>query len=145
LIGVSNFTIPLIERAAAFLGPGEIVTNQVELHPYLQCRRLAAACTRNGVSITAYMPLAKGRVLDDPVLKRIGARHFASAASATLAWLLQKGMIVIPASHSRRHMETNLAATSVMLSDAEMSEIDALDRGDRMIDPAKAPEWDVPP
>jgi 2,5-diketo-D-gluconate reductase B len=91
------------------------------------------------------MPLAKGRVLDDPVLKDIGTRHGASAATATLAWLLQKGMIVIPASHSRRHMATNFAATALNLSNAEMKEIDALDRGDRMIDPAKAPEWDEPP
>lgn len=145
LIGVSNFTIPLIERSVALLGPGEIVTNQVELHPYLQSRRLAAACRQHGVTVTAYMPLAKGRVIDDPVLTRIGAAHGVSAATATLAWLMRKGMIVIPASHRRGHMAANFAATTLRLSDADMAAIDALDRNDRMIDPAKAPEWDMPP
>jgi 2,5-diketo-D-gluconate reductase B len=145
LIGVSNFTIPLIEKSVALLGPGAISTNQVELHPYLQSRRLRAACERNGVTITAYMPLAEGKVSADPVLRRIAARHGATAAMVSLAWLLQNGMIVIPASSRREHMESNFRATSLRLAPKEMAEIDALDQNDRMIRPAKAPVWDDPP
>lgn len=145
LIGVSNFTIALIEKSVALLGRGEIVTNQVELHPYLQSRRLAEACEQAGVVITAYMPLAKGRTADDPVLRRIGEGHGVTAATVTLAWLMQKGIIVIPASSRREHLEANLAAGGIRLTNEEMAEIDGLDRADRMINPAKAPEWDVPP
>lgn len=145
MIGVSNYTIDLIRRSVALLGPGEIVTNQVELHPYLQSRRLREACRHHGVTLTAYMPLAKGKVSDDPTLRRIGAAHDVSAASATLAWLLQHDLIVIPASGSRAHMEANLAAASLDLSDAEMTAIDDLDRHERMINPASAPSWDDPP
>lgn len=145
MIGVSNFTIPLIERSVALLGPGEIVTNQVELHPYLQSRRLSEACRHASVTMTAYMPLAKGRVADDLVLQKIAAHHDATPAAVALAWLMQKGAIAIPASSRREHLEDNLKALSIRLTGAEMAAVDALDRSDRMINPAKAPEWDVPP
>ena len=143
-IGVSNFTIALVERAVALLGRGEIATNQVELHPYLQSRRLVEACRQHNVSITAYMPLAKGRVARDPVLQSIGDAHGVTAATATLAWLLQRDMIVIPASGSVAHMAANLAAASIRLTPEEMAAIDRLDCGDRMINPARSPDWDVP-
>ena len=73
LIGVSNFPTALIERAVKLLGPGELATNQVEMHPFLQNRKVLECCRKHGVAVTAYMPFAKGRVVDDPVLKRIGA------------------------------------------------------------------------
>lgn len=144
LIGVSNFTIALIEKSVALLGPGEIATNQVELHPYLQGRRLRAACERHGVRTTAYLPLAKGKVADDPALQRIARRHGVAPATVALAWLLQSGMIAIPASSRREHMEANYGALSLALDLAEMAEIGALDRGERIIDPPKAPAWDSP-
>ncbi len=145
LIGVSNYTISLIERSVALLGPGEIATNQVELHPYLQSHRLAAACRAHGVQVTAYMPLAKGRAAGDPVLQDIGAAHGVGAAAAALAWLMQKGIAVIPASGKPEHMRANFAATGILLSEEEVRRVDTLDRGDRIVDPAKAPAWDVPP
>jgi 2,5-diketo-D-gluconate reductase B len=145
LIGVSNFTIALIDKAMRLLGPGGLATNQVELHPYLQSRRLTAACTAHGITVTAYMPLAKGKVAGDPVLMRIGARHGVPAASVSLAWLLQSGRIVIPASSRVEHMRANRAALGLMLTPDEMAEIAGLDRGERMINPTKAPAWDNPP
>jgi 2,5-diketo-D-gluconate reductase B len=68
LVGVSNFPIDYLERSIALLGHGEIVNNQVELHPFLQQRKLRDYCDRQGISITAYMPLAKGKVLHEPVI-----------------------------------------------------------------------------
>jgi 2,5-diketo-D-gluconate reductase B len=142
LIGVSNFTISLIDKAVALLGPGAIATNQVELHPYLQNRKLRARCQASGIAVTAYMPLAKGRVTHEPAIRAIAAHHDTSAAAVTLAWLLHQGIIVIPASGRREHMEANLDALSLALSVEEAAAITALDRGDRMINPAKSPDWD---
>ena len=142
LIGVSNFTISLTDKAVALLGPGAIATNQVELHPYLQNRKLRARCEANGIAVTAYMPLAKGRVTHEPAIRAIAAHHDTSPAAVTLAWLLHQGIIVIPASGRREHMAANLDALSLDLSAEEAATIAALDRGDRMINPAKSPDWD---
>jgi 2,5-diketo-D-gluconate reductase B len=141
-IGVSNFPCALLDRAVACVGPGQLATNQVELHPFLQNRTLRACCARHGIVVTAYMPLAKGRVLQDPVLRRIGTEVDASPATVALAWLLQQGIVAIPASSRRAHLEANLAARDLRLSPAHMAAIDALDRGQRLVDPQKAPVWD---
>jgi 2,5-diketo-D-gluconate reductase B len=142
MIGVSNFPCALVEKAVARVGPGELVTNQVELHPYLQNRAVRSCCRRHGIVVTAYMPLAGGRVAGDPLLKRIAARHGVSAPAIALAWLTQRGMVAIPASGRREHMAANLRALDVTLEDDELVSIDGLDRGERLINPAKSPEWD---
>jgi 2,5-diketo-D-gluconate reductase B len=143
LIGVSNFTVAHLDEAVAIIGEGEIATNQVEYHPFLQCPRLTAGCARLGIPITAYMPLAKGGVSRDPTLIAIGIAHGVLPSTVSLAWLLQKGMIVIPASAKPEHMKANLMAASVRLTASEIAAIDKLDRGERIIDPAGlAPAWD---
>ena len=142
LIGVSNFPNALLERAVATLGPGEIATNQVETHPFLQNRKVLECCRKHGVAVTAYMPLAKGRVAADPVLRRIGEPHGASSNQVSLAWLNRLGVLAIPASSRREHMQSNFDATAIRLSDADMAAIAPLDRGERIIDPPDAPAWD---
>jgi len=142
LIGVSNFTIRHLEQAIAAVGAAEIATNQVELHPFLQNRKLAAFMREQGIHLTAYMPLAYGKVMQDAVIKRIAEAHGATPAQVTLAWLLQQGYAVIPSSTKRANLESNLAARGLTLSDAEMAEIATLDRGERLANPDFAPKWD---
>jgi 2,5-diketo-D-gluconate reductase B len=142
LIGVSNFTIRHLEQAIATVGAAEIATNQVELHPFLQNRKLAAFMREQGIHLTAYMPLAYGKVMQDAVIKRIAEAHGATPAQVTLAWLLQQGYAVIPSSTKRANLESNLAARGLKLSDAEMAEIATLDRGERLANPDFAPKWD---
>jgi 2,5-diketo-D-gluconate reductase B len=142
LIGVSNFPVALLERASAILGPGAIVNDQVEVHVYLQNRKLCAYCARRGITVTAYVPLAKGRVAHEPLLRRIAARHGALPSQIALAWLMQQGIAVIPASSRREHMAANLKAQDIRLCEEEMAAIGGLDRGERIIDPATAPAWD---
>lgn len=142
LIGVSNFTTALLEKGVAILGPGALATNQVEMHPHFHNRKVLAWCDAHGVSITAYMPLGLGRVLGDPKIAAVADRTGASPAQVSLAWLLQRGVIVIPASRSRAHMEANLKAANITLSDADMTAMAGTDRNHRMINPAKSPAWD---
>jgi 2,5-diketo-D-gluconate reductase B len=142
LIGVSNFPCALLDRAVEVVGAGELVTNQVELHPYLQNRLVRACAARHGMTTTAYMPLAGGRVVHDPVLAHIGARHGESAAVVAVAWLLRHGLVAIPASSRIDHLKANLRARHLDLSDHELDGIDALDRGLRLVNPTKAPAWD---
>ncbi|UUE96735.1 2,5-didehydrogluconate reductase DkgB [Xanthomonas hortorum pv. pelargonii] len=142
-IGVSNFTIALIKQAIEILGADAIATNQIEVHPYLQNRTLIAFLREQGIHVTSYMTLAVGEVLKDPVIQAIAARHDATPAQVTLAWALQQGYSVIPSSTKRENLASNLKAQSLQLSEQDMREIAALDRGQRLANPkAIAPDWD---
>lgn len=142
-IGVSNFTVALMQQAIAAVGAGAIATNQVELHPYLQNRTVAEFARSQGIHITSYMTLAYGKVLGDPVVGAIAQAHGATPAQVALAWALQLGYAVIPSSIRRENLASNLKAKQLRLSDAEMAQIAALDRGGRLVDPeGLAPAWD---
>lgn len=143
LIGVSNFTIALLQQAAAAAGAGEIATNQVELHPYLQNRRLAEFARSQGIHITSYQTLAYGRVLQDPVIAAIAQAHGATPAQVALAWAMQQGYAVIPSSTKPANLASNLKARDLRLADEEMARIATLDRNERVTNPGGlAPDWD---
>lgn len=142
-IGVSNFTLALMQEAIAAVGAGQIATNQVELHPYLQNRKVADFARNQGIHITSYMTLGYGKVLTDPVLGEIAKRHNATPAQVTLAWAMQLGYSVIPSSTRRENLEGNLRAVDLRLTDADMAAIAALDRNERITSPESlAPAWD---
>lgn len=143
-IGVSNFTIALLEEACSVLGDGAILTNQVELNPWFRNRRLADHCTARGILVTCYQPIAQGRLSADPVLQRIGGNHGATPEQVALAWELACGYAAIPTSGKRERIAQNFAARELALSESEVAEIDMLDRGVRSIDPAWGPDWDQP-
>ena len=141
-IGVSNFTIDQMQQAVAAVGDGVIKTNQIELHPFLQNRKVVAAALDLGIHITAYMPLAYGKVMDDAVLQQIAQAHATTAAQISLAWLLQQSFSVIPSSTKRENLVSNLQAGAITLTAEEMQQIADLDRGERLVDPDFAPVWD---
>lgn len=142
-IGVSNFNIELMQRAIAAVGAEQIATNQVELHPYLQNRKLARFARDAGIGLTSYMTLAYGKVLGDPTLAAIADKHRATPAQVALAWAMQLGYSVIPSSTKRDNLASNLLATSLRLDEDDMHRIEALDRGERLTDPdGLAPAWD---
>lgn len=142
-IGVSNFTVDLMRQAIAAVGAAEIATNQVELHPYLQNRKVADFAHSHGISITSYMTLGYGSVLKDPVIQAIAEAHQATPAQVTLAWAMQLGYAVIPSSTRRAHLESNMKARQLRLSDDEMARMAALDTNSRLTSPeGLAPAWD---
>ena len=142
-IGISNFTVALMQEAIDAVGAQNIATNQIELHPYLQNRKVAQFANEHGIQITSYMTLAYGEVLKDPVIEQIAKRHAATPAQVTLAWAMQLGYAVIPSSTQRANLESNLKACDLTLSDEDMAQIAALDRGQRLTSPASlAPQWD---
>lgn len=136
-IGVSNFTINHLKDAFAITEKHniEIVNNQVEYHPGLNQEELLNFCSKNNILITAYSPLAQGKVFDDPTLNEIAKRHSKSAAQVSLAWLMEKGLIVIPKASSKEHIKTNLDIFDISLSSDEIMKIDALGTSDRLITP----------
>ncbi|MEJ8814185.1 2,5-didehydrogluconate reductase DkgB [Variovorax ureilyticus] len=142
-IGVSNFTIALLRQAIALAGREAIATNQVEISPYLQNRKLAAFAREEGIHLTSYMTLAYGKVLQEPVLTAIADRHGATPAQVALAWALRQGWSVIPSSTRRENLQGNLKAMQMHLDDEDMAAIGALDRNERLANPeGLAPQWD---
>ncbi|SDZ66099.1 2,5-didehydrogluconate reductase DkgB [Pseudomonas sp. NFIX28] len=142
-IGVSNFTIDLMGQAIAAVGADNIATNQIELHPYLQNRKVVEFAQSQGIHITSYMTLAYGAVLDDPVIQQIAEQHRATPAQVTLAWAMQSGHAVIPSSTRRANLESNLKACALTLSEEDLQRIASLERGHRLTSPAGiAPAWD---
>lgn len=142
MIGVSNFSINYLKQAERFLGKGALATNQIEIHPYLQNPNMAAYAKATDLTLTAYRPLAEGRVSADPVLQNIANHHGASPATVALAFLIAEGRIVVPASTNQQRLRDNLAAQTLELSEEEIGWIRRLDRGERFINPEKAPVWD---
>ncbi|WP_244815931.1 aldo/keto reductase [Caballeronia sp. Lep1P3] len=139
--GVSNFTARLLEEALEAPGGREIVTNQIEVSPFLANRALVDATQRLGVKVTAYMPLGEGRAHNDPTIKAIAAKHGATPAQVTFAWLLSRGIVVLSASTNAQHQQSNWDAQKLKLDADDIAKIDTLDEGKRNANPSFAPKW----
>ncbi|HVY59136.1 MAG TPA: aldo/keto reductase [Xanthobacteraceae bacterium] len=141
-VGVANFTVAMIEEAVK-IADEPLVTNQIEVHPYIDQTKVLAACRRHGLSVTAYCPLARGKVPNDETLIRIGKAHGKSASQVALRYLVQQGLIVIPRTSKRERLKENLEIFDFALSETEMVEIGKLKRPDgRVVNPPHAPQWD---
>jgi diketogulonate reductase-like aldo/keto reductase len=144
-IGVSNFTLAMLEEAVRVC-PEPLITNQVEYHAYLPQDRMLAALRKHGMVLTAYCPVARGKLLDDPVIGEIGKAHGKTHAQVALRWLIQQPMVAaVPRALEERHIEENLDIFDFTLSDEEMRRISVLrGRQIRIADPPeRAPKWDV--
>jgi 2,5-diketo-D-gluconate reductase B len=142
LIGVSNFTIADIVEAEDILGTDSLATNQFERHPLLRNQKLVDACTRRGIAVTCYLPLARGRCAGIPAIETIAQAHGATPHQIALAVSLNEGHIVIPTSGHRDRIAENYAAKDIALTPAELDALRAVDRNDRQINPAWSPAWD---
>lgn len=141
-IGISNFTVALIEQAVA-LCPEPLVCNQVEYHPYLDQAKVLAACRSHGLALVAYSPVARGRVKNDEVLRRIGARHDKTPAQICLRWLVQQNVVAIPRTSKVERLSENIDLFDFALTQAEMEEISALGSPEgRIVDFGFSPQWD---
>ncbi len=142
-IGVANFTIPLLDQAVQ-LSTEPLVTNQVEMHPFIDQTRLLAACRKHGLVVTAYCPLARGKAPGNAMLEKIGKAHARGPAQIALRYLVQQGIIPIPRTANPDHLAANLAVFDFVLSDDEMAEIGGLKGpGGRVVNPPHAPTWDA--
>jgi diketogulonate reductase-like aldo/keto reductase len=131
-IGVCNFT----ERHFVELFRNAKITpavNQIELHPHLSLQSLVAYCEKHGIACEAWSPLGGdgGKLLDDPVLKKIAEKYSKSVAQVILRWDLQKGIINIPKSTHEARIVANANLYDFELSADDMKTIDDLDSDPR--------------
>jgi 2,5-diketo-D-gluconate reductase B len=142
-IGVANFTTSMIDEAVR-LASEPLVANQIEVHPFLDQSKVLAACRKHGISVTAYCPLARGKVPGNDVVERIARACHKSSSQIALRYLVQQGIVPIPRTANLDHLAANLALFDFKLSESEMAEIAGLKRPDgRVVNPAHAPVWDI--
>lgn len=135
-IGVSNFTVHHIEKAIiATTLP--ISVNQVEFNPLFYQKELYEFCKEHKIAVTAYSPLARGKVFQNEILTKIAQSKKCDAGLISLAWLLNKGIVVIPKASSEDHIRNNFHALEVLLNEEEVKQIDNIKTHERMI----YPEW----
>jgi 2,5-diketo-D-gluconate reductase A len=128
-IGVSNFQVAHLERLAAESDVRPAV-NQIELHPYFQNDEVDAYGRANGIATEAWAPIAQGKVLDDPALAGIAARHGRSPAQIVLRWHIERGNIVFPKSTTPARIKENFELFDFRLEPGDVQTIDALGRGE---------------
>ena len=138
-IGVSNFTIPLLEKLAKETDVIPMV-NQVEFHPFLYQKELLAYCYRQGIQLEAYTPIARGKFFDHEGLQQIAKKHQKTAAQVMLAWSVQHNVVVIPKSmHEGRILENS--DIFFELEDQDMEILDHLQPQTRLITSPDAPPY----
>jgi diketogulonate reductase-like aldo/keto reductase len=141
-IGVSNFTVGLIEEAVR-LASEPLTCNQIECHPFLDQSKVIAASRRHGLAVVAYSPIARGKAKADPVLRQIGKAHAKTATQACLRFLVQQEIVVIPRTSNVDRLAENFAILDFELTPVEMKAIAALaSRRGRVVDWGGSPQWD---
>ncbi|HNQ91856.1 MAG TPA: aldo/keto reductase [Alphaproteobacteria bacterium] len=143
MIGVSNYPTALMRRIIEET-EAEIVTDQVEYHPYLSQSAVLDFCRQHDMFLTAYSPLARGKVRTDMTLLEIAGKYGKSAGQVALRWLVQQESVVaIPKTENLLHLNTNLEIFDFELSPEEMAKISALAQPNgRIVAPDWSPKWD---
>ena len=126
-IGVSNHQQHHLEKILATANTKPMV-NQIELHPQLTQEPLRSYCADHDIAITSWSPLARGRLLEDPVLSEIAKTHGKSVAQVIIRWHLQSDLIVIPKSVTPSRIRENAQVFDFSLSEEEMTMIDGLNQ-----------------
>jgi 2,5-diketo-D-gluconate reductase A len=130
-IGVSNFRVEdleMLEREAEVLP----TVNQIELHPHFPQAELRAWHHEHRIATESWSPLAQGDLLSNETIAAVAARHDRTPAQAILRWHLQLGNVVIPKSVTPKRIRENFELFDFELTDDDMTEIAALDVGQRI-------------
>lgn len=128
--GVSNHHEHHLEKLLAKANVAPMV-NQVELHPYLQQDALKAFCREHQIAITAWSPLGRGGVLNDPAILEISQEVGKTAAQVVLRWHLQNDTIIIPKSVTPSRIEENAQIFDFELTPKQMDKLQSLNRNQR--------------
>lgn len=133
-IGVSNWTIPGLEKMAKFAKVTPHV-NQIEIHPFLPNEELVQYCFNKNILPVAYSPLGSQnqvpttgeRVSENKTLNEVAQKGGNTLAQVLIAWGLRRGYVVLPKSSNPARIESNFK--SIELSDADFAAINAVAKG----------------
>src|SRR4051794_10157502 len=128
-IGVSNFEVDHLERLAAECDLVPAV-NQIELHPYFLNEEAHEYGREHGIATEAWSPIARGTILDEPVITEIADRMGRTPAQVVLRWHLERGTIVFPKSTTPARIRENFGLSGFALEAVDREAIDGLDQGE---------------
>jgi 2,5-diketo-D-gluconate reductase B len=141
-IGVSNFPVALLKRAVEEVR-APIACNQIEYHVLLDQSAVLRYAQEKNIAVTAYCPLAQGRLAEHPALAELARKHGATPAQVALKWLLDQDCVAaIPKAARRESQLANLEALKLQLDDVDRAAIAALPKDTRFVNPGWAPAWD---
>lgn len=129
-IGVSNFTIEYLQDLLAH-STIKPVLNQVELHPKLSQKELIAFCKEHDIQVQAWSPIARGAVLNEPLIVELAKKYKKSTAQIILRWHLQNDVLIIPKSTNKERLKSNASIFDFELLKEDMQKIDALNENKR--------------
>lgn len=126
-IGVSNFNVAELQQLLATANVAPVV-NQVQFSPYEYRQGLLDACRADGIVLEAYSPLGQGRHLASETATRIAQRLGRTPAQVLLRWCIERDVPLIAKSTHRDRIAENAQIFDFRLSNADIAELDALDR-----------------
>jgi len=130
-IGVSNFTVPHLQRLVLETGVVPVV-NQIELHPMLPQRELREFHARHRILTESWTPLGQGAPLRHATVAALAAKHRRTPAQVVLRWHLELGLVVIPKSATPARIRENAAVFDFHLDPADLAQLAALENGHRI-------------
>lgn len=135
-IGISNQTPGIMQK---YLPDMKILpaVNQVELNPLFQQKELRKFMKEYGIVTEAWYPLGHGdnKLLTNPVLEALAEKYHKNVGQIILRWHVQEGIVALPKATTKAHIEGNIDIFDFNLTEAEMSQIRALDTGKGTHDP----------
>lgn len=144
-IGVSNYTASMLDKLSD-ISDEQFVCNQVEFHPLLDQSTLLTAANRTGIPLASYCPVARGKVLQEPLILQLAEQYQRTPAQIVLRWVLQKGVSVNVMSSKAGNIKANFQLHDFNLSNVDVAQIDALrSQAYRIVDKNLvpwAPDWD---
>jgi len=121
-IGVSNFKVSLMKEALETGFP--VCNDQIEYNLNHKPAEVLEFCKDNNVTVTAYSPLEEGGGKSSKLVAELAKKYDRSKAEILLAWLMQKGMIVIPRSSNPKHIETNFRSLDLSLESGDIEKLE---------------------
>ena len=128
-IGVSNFAIHHLEELARETAVTPAV-NQIEVHPYFTNDAVRGYGTEHNIVTEGWSPIARGKVLGDPVVSRIARATGAHPAQVVLRWHIERGDVVFPKSLHPERIRENFEIFDFEINDEEIEALTALDKGE---------------
>lgn len=126
--GVSNFTVADMEKVRK-ITKHPIVANQMNynlLHKDEVNEEFKSYLIENNIQLVAYQPIKRQAVLDNEIIQAIAKAHSATPAQIALAWLIAQDALPIPKAVNKMHIDENIEAVTIKLTDEELEALNQL-------------------
>jgi 2,5-diketo-D-gluconate reductase A len=137
-IGVSNFEPDQLNELITNSNVKPVI-NQIETHAYFQQPGNYDYLKQNDIQMEAWSPFAQGRngLFTNQTIAEIGKKYNKTNAQVSLRWHYQRGIVTIPRTSKKEHMEENFNIFDFELNESDMKTISKLD-----LNTTQFPEWE---